>query len=49
MEAILLLTRWEEFMDIPRLLVQMGQQPLFIDGRRMLDKCSIKKYEGIGL
>ena len=47
-QAIVLLTRWEEFKDIPELLVHMDQQPLFIDGRRMLDKSRIAKYEGIG-
>lgn len=48
-QAVVLLTRWEEFRDIPRLLAGLDPQPLFIDGRRMLDKRSVARYEGIGL
>ena len=48
-QAILLLTRWEEFSSIPELLGHVNQPPLVIDGRRMIDKCNIKRYEGIGL
>lgn len=48
-EAILLLTRWEEFACIPELINQLDQPPLVIDGRRMLEKNKIKRYEGIGL
>ena len=47
--AVVLLTRWEEFEKIPELLVDLDPQPLFIDGRRMLDKTTISRYEGIGL
>jgi UDPglucose 6-dehydrogenase/GDP-mannose 6-dehydrogenase len=48
-DAILLLTRWEEFSGIPNLLADLEPKPLFIDGRRMLDKNEIEKYDGIGL
>jgi len=48
-QAVVLLTRWEEFRDIPRLLAGLDPQPLFIDGRRMLGKKSVARYEGIGL
>lgn len=48
-QAIVLLTRWKEFEIIPELLKQRSPQPLVIDGRRMLDRRSIPKYEGIGL
>ncbi len=48
-EAIVLLTRWEEFKVIPGLLDGNDQPPIVIDGRRMIDKRSIKRYEGIGL
>jgi UDPglucose 6-dehydrogenase/GDP-mannose 6-dehydrogenase len=59
-EAIVLLTRWPEFENLPRLLAN-GQAaedkragnghhtPLVVDGRRMLDKQSVAHYEGIGL
>ena len=48
-DAILVLTRWSEFNHLPELLKNMPNTPLVIDGRRMLDKKSIPRYEGIGL
>jgi UDPglucose 6-dehydrogenase len=47
-DAALLVTRWEEFRTIPALLARMTSCPLLIDGRRMLDKNSVARYEGIG-
>ena len=48
-EAILLLTRWPEFRDLPRLLHGSTPPPLLVDGRRMIDPKSVARYEGIGL
>lgn len=48
-EAALLLTRWEEFASLPQLFAKMEKPPLFIDGRRMLDKRNFSRYAGIGL
>jgi UDPglucose 6-dehydrogenase/GDP-mannose 6-dehydrogenase len=48
-QAIVLLTGWEEFAALPELLNQIDEPPLVIDGRRMLVKSTIKRYEGIGL
>ncbi|MGG6267896.1 UDP-glucose dehydrogenase family protein [Leptolyngbya sp. AN03gr2] len=48
-EAIVLVTRWDEFRAVPELIAQLNSQPVFVDGRRMLDKHSIERYEGIGL
>lgn len=48
-EVILLLTRWEDFKVLPALLGKGPDSPLVIDGRRMLDKSDIARYEGIGL
>ena len=48
-QAVLLITRWKDFEHIPELLNQRGQSPLIIDGRRMLSKHSVAKYDGIGL
>jgi UDPglucose 6-dehydrogenase len=47
-DAIILVTRWEEFKNLPELLRHVHPQPLFVDGRRMLDKHDIARYEGIG-
>jgi UDPglucose 6-dehydrogenase len=48
-EAIVLVTRWKEFERLPEILAGRSPQPLVIDGRRMLDKNRVSRYEGIGL
>jgi UDPglucose 6-dehydrogenase/GDP-mannose 6-dehydrogenase len=48
-EAILLLTRWPEFEAVPNLISTLREPPILIDGRRMLNKHSVARYEGIGL
>src|SRR5262245_1059869 len=48
-EAVVLVTRWDEFRNVPDLLRGRIPQPLFVDGRRLLDKSTIARYEGIGL
>ena len=48
-EAALLLTRWDEFTELPRLLAAMKPSPLLIDGRRMIDKRQVARYQGIGM
>lgn len=47
-EVILLITRWDLFNELPRLMAKRNPQPLVIDGRRMLDKTQFERYEGIG-
>ena len=49
-DAIVIITRWADFEAIPAMLKELqSQQPVVIDGRRMLDKNSVAHYEGIGL
>ncbi|CAN5178370.1 UDP-glucose/GDP-mannose dehydrogenase family protein [soil metagenome] len=48
-DAVVVMTRWDEFKALPELLAGVDPQPLVIDGRRMLDKNRIARYEGIGL
>ncbi len=51
-DVIILVTRWKEFLQVPELLKGLPKSsiiPVFIDGRRQLDKKSIAQYEGIGL
>ena len=48
-QVILLLTRWDEFKQIPELMERTGSQAVLVDGRRMLDKDSVGRYEGIGI
>ena len=48
-DIIIIVTRWKEFSRLPVLLVGRTHQPLVIDGRRMLDRTAIARYDGIGL
>ena len=48
-DAIVLVTRWEEFVALPDIINGMDVAPLLIDGRRMIDKNAVPRYEGIGL
>ena len=48
-DAVILITRWNEFKDLDTLINNLKQQPLIIDGRRILNKNDYKKYEGVGL
>ena len=48
-EVLLVVTRWAEFERLPALLRGLEEQPLVVDGRRMLEKTSVARYEGIGL
>jgi UDPglucose 6-dehydrogenase/GDP-mannose 6-dehydrogenase len=44
-----LVTRWDEFQQLPALLKPMASPPVVVDGRRMLDKHAFARYEGIGV
>ena len=48
-DALVLVTRWDEFNELPKLLSAINAQPVLVDGRRVIDKHSVAKYEGIGL
>jgi UDPglucose 6-dehydrogenase len=48
-DAVVLITRWQEFRSVPELLAPLDPQPLVVDGRRLLDKHQVARYEGIGL
>ena len=47
-DAALLLTRWAEFGRLPELLAKQTGAPLLIDGRRMIERRAVPKYDGIG-
>ena len=47
-EALLILTRWDLFNELPALLNELAQQPLVIDARRMLRSDTAERYDGIG-
>ncbi len=48
-DAVILLTRWEEFRKLPDLLNKNDVPLILIDGRRMLDKQHFARYAGIGM
>jgi len=48
-QAVVLVTRWEEFRSLPDFLGRMERQPVFVDGRRLIDRGAVANYEGIGL
>jgi len=48
-QAVLLLTRWPQFDLLPEIIALRSSQPVLIDGRRMVHKHSVERYEGIGL
>ncbi len=48
-DVVVLVTRWREFAAVPELLRNSGSKALLYDGRRMLDKRSYPRYDGIGL
>jgi UDPglucose 6-dehydrogenase/GDP-mannose 6-dehydrogenase len=48
-DAVMLVTRWEEFQRVPDLLASRAPQPVVVDGRRVLDRTRLARYEGIGL
>lgn len=48
-DAVVLVTRWEEFRHLPEVLARLDRRPVVVDGRRLLDKTQIASYEGIGL
>ena len=47
--AVVLVTRWPEFAGLPALLAPLPDPPVVVDGRRMLEKDGVVRYDGIGL
>ena len=47
-DAIVVVTTWDEFSPLPEIINGMSSAPVLIDGRRMFDKNSVPRYEGIG-
>lgn len=48
-DAVLLMTRWPEFERLPEVFSSLPCQPVLIDGRRLISKNSVERYEGIGI
>jgi UDPglucose 6-dehydrogenase len=48
-DAIVIVTRWDDYRRLPELIGQLDPPPLVVDGRRMLERTSVPSYTGIGL
>jgi UDPglucose 6-dehydrogenase len=48
-DAVVLMTRWPEFAQLPGLIARLDPAPLLVDGRRMISRDDVPHYEGIGL
>ncbi len=48
-DAAVLVTRWREFEAVPDLVARLNPGLLVVDGRRMLPKERLARYEGIGV
>jgi UDPglucose 6-dehydrogenase len=47
-EAVVLVTRWEHYRDVPGMLARLNPSAVLVDGRRMLERDSVSHYVGIG-
>ena len=48
-DAVVLITRWDEYRRLAEILDVMDTPPVVVDGRRMLEPTDFERYEGIGL
>jgi UDPglucose 6-dehydrogenase len=48
-DAIIVVTPWDDYRDVPALMQARAEQPVFVDARRAFDKTAILRYDGVGL
>lgn len=48
-DAVIIVTRWDQFEALPDILATRDKQPLVVDGRRMIARDSVANYTGIGV
>jgi UDPglucose 6-dehydrogenase len=48
-DAVIVVTPWPEFREVPGLLRHRQPAPVFVDARRAFERGSVERYEGIGL
>jgi UDPglucose 6-dehydrogenase/GDP-mannose 6-dehydrogenase len=48
-DVVVLVTRWDQYREVPDLLTTLEPQPPLVDGRRMLERDRVASYSGIGL
>lgn len=47
-DVAVIVTRWDNYLELPTLLRAAQHQPLVVDGRRLLEPESVARYSGIG-
>jgi UDPglucose 6-dehydrogenase/GDP-mannose 6-dehydrogenase len=47
-DAVVLVTRWHQYGELPSALARLDPQPLLVDGRRVVDPERVARYDGIG-
>ena len=47
-DAVLLVTRWDHYQDLPERFKALTPPPLLVDGRRVIDPDAVERYDGIG-
>lgn len=48
-DAIMIVTRWSEYLAVPELVAGVEPPPLVVDGRRLLDRQAVTRYAAVGL
>ena len=48
-DAVVIVTRWDQYLAVPKIIANRDPEPLVVDGRRMLERDSVAHYTGIGL
>jgi UDPglucose 6-dehydrogenase/GDP-mannose 6-dehydrogenase len=48
-EAVMLVTSWPQYREVPALLKRAGGDVPLVDGRRLIDRGAVSRYSGIGL
>ena len=48
-DIVILMTMWDEFINLPNIINKTKPDIDLIDGRRQIKKNSVKNYFGIGL
>jgi UDPglucose 6-dehydrogenase/GDP-mannose 6-dehydrogenase len=48
-DAVLLVTSWPQYREVPALMKRSGEAAPLIDGRRLIDRGALPRYSGIGL
>ena len=48
-DAVMLVTSWPQYREVPALLKRAGADVPLIDGRRLIDRDAVPRYSGIGL